>query len=337
MGNSCLYKYLSGISVYSVQYLGWITAIVAAILALTSIVFSQFNERSIQKANDLARGIKNKINEDIELINSPIVKEDFRHMAYLLTNSSIYKNTLFLFEWVSYFIVFLWWFSVIGYIKHAETFADKTLIFLSTILLSIPFLFLPKILKRFNNNQPLSINKKDELNIKELIRFMKENTSLSEAKLISDFLNPTVRIELKNRKLFLYSLTEVDAVNFTIMFVIKGEENRITINVEKNKKGLKNIYSIKPIDGEGTTYDEGLYRKFTFLVGSEVVIFFCKSQDEYISFKGKIQSRQGVIDILIQTINNQTLDISSLNQKNNLMVQPALGEAKNYKLIENNK
>ncbi|GIO22246.1 hypothetical protein [Oceanobacillus sp. J11TS1] len=331
---NCICKFLNDISVYSVQHLGWVTAIVAAILALTSIVFSQFNERSIQKANDIARDIKIRINKDEKLIESYMVKEDFNQMVYLLTNSAIYKKTLFLFQGLSYFIVFLWWLSLFGYISDAKTFADKVLIFLSTILISIPFLYLPDIMKLFNKNQPLKFDSKDQLDIKEVVSFFKENTPLKESIIISDFLSPRIKVELEHRNILVHHIIDIDVVNFTTVFRIQGEEKRVTLNISKDTSDTKKMFSVRPLEDEGATYDNGLFTLFKSLVGSDVVVFFCISETEYTSYKGKIKFNEGKIEISILNSSNKTLSASNYSNKNQLVVEPNLGESKIYKLLD---
>lgn len=329
-------EFLNGISEYSVQHLGWATAIVAAILALTSIVFSQFNERSIQRANDIAREIRNKLNKDVKLIESHMIKEDFNHMTYLLVNSTIYKRTLLLFQISSYIIVFLWWFSMFGYINNAGTLADKVLIFLSTVLISIPFLYLPDILKSFNKNQPLTFNNKDELVIHELTRFLKENTAITERSIISDFLNPRVEVELVHRNINIHHVIDVNVVNFTTVFVIQKENQRITINVAKESNHIKKTFSVKLFNEDGIILDGGLFKLFKESAGSEATIFFCTSKTDYLSFKGEVRLEDGTVKIFIVNSANKTLIPSDYNKRNQVIVQPVLGEPMNYQLLDYN-
>lgn len=76
-----------------------------------------------------------------------------------------------LFTYLSYFIVFLWWLSLLGYLSDADTLIDKIIICLSTLLISIPFLYLPDILKNFNKNKPLSLNEKGYVDLEDFIDF----------------------------------------------------------------------------------------------------------------------------------------------------------------------
>lgn len=68
------------------------SAVVVALLALTTIIFSQYNERQIIKSNDISRQIKEAIKEvtTSELAIQELVNE----LIYDLSNQNFYKMTL---------------------------------------------------------------------------------------------------------------------------------------------------------------------------------------------------------------------------------------------------
>nr|WP_146139648.1 hypothetical protein [Lysinibacillus timonensis] len=304
----------------------------AAILALTSIVFSQFNERSIQKSNDIARGIRNRINSDKESLKSDMVKEDFDHMMYLLSNTSIYNKTMMLFKIVSYFILILWWFSLVGYLNDAETIADKVMIFLSVVLISIPFLYLPDILKLFNKNQPLILNNQGQITINEVISFFKKNTSLKDIDVIKEFLRPNVEVALNHNKINLEYNINVNVTDFTAVFVVENEEQRIITNISRGINNTNKSFYLSPIGKEIMTNDSGLFSLFKKMIGKEATIYICKSSIDYLSFKGEIKIIDSKIQISLINKNNKTLDSSMYNYKNQLIVHPNLGEPISYDL-----
>ncbi|WEZ08874.1 hypothetical protein P5663_02995 [Priestia flexa] len=332
MSNSCVCEFLNEVSVYSVQHLGWVTAVVAAILALTSIVFSQFNERSIQSANDLARQIKNKLNQKEEYENKiQEVVEDFNMMVYLLLNTQIYKRTLNLFKYLSYFIIFLWWLSLIGYMNNAETFGDKVVIFLSTILLTIPFLFLPDILESFNKNKPIIISDKNKLDVLELVRFFSRNTPLEKQYIIKKIINPVVKVNINKNKLIIKTIFNIDVVGFNMILKVKDDNNQVTINIDKNESNIENTYSISH---DVETLEVGLFKQLKSMIGKDVQIFFCFSSTEYICYKGLLKLSDGELEITFDNKNIRTLDHSDLKKKNSFMIQPVLGDAKIFDLIK---
>lgn len=335
MSDSCVCEFLKGASVYSVQYLGWVTAIVAAILALTSIVFSQFNERSIQKSNDLARSVKSKINMDKESISDNMVKEDFSQMLYLLSNTSIYDKTMKLFKFVSYFIVFLWWFSLIGYLSDADTLLDKVLIYLSTLLISIPFIYLPDILKAFNNSKPLLLNKYGKLDFIEIISFFKKNTDLKESEIISKFLNPKINIKLVQNKIYLNYNLDIQFANITCIVNIENEDNRIMINLHRDSLHTNKSFYLLPMDKEEHNNDDtGLYKLLKSMIGKEANIYICNPANDYFSFRGKVIFLNGELEIVITNQKHQTLDLSFINMKDQLAVYPVLGDPTIFKLAK---
>jgi len=328
----CICEFLKGASVYSVQYLGWVTAVVAAILALTSIVFSQFNERSIQKSNDVARSIRNRLNKELDINKENVIKEDFNHMIYLLSNTSIYDKTMKLFTYLSYFIVFLWWFSLLGYLSDADSLIDKIIICLSTILISIPFLYLPDILKNFNKNKPLSLNEKGYVDLKDFIAFFKENTNLNNSDIILKFLSPKTNIRFNNKLEINYSINSKTS-NLTYIVILKNEDKRIIINLDQKLFESKNVFSILPVENNANNQsDLSLFNLLREMNKSEVEIFISSSLKDYICFSGKMKIHKNEIEICPTNKIERTLDVQIFELKNTLEVAPVLGTPEKFKI-----
>lgn len=330
--DNCICEFFNGASVYSVQYLGWVTAVVAAILALTSIVFSQFNERSIQKSNDIARSIKNRLNAELDINKENVIKEDFNHMIYLLSNTSIYDKTMKLFTYLSYFIVFLWWFSLLGYLSDADTLIDKIIICLSTVLISIPFLYLPDILGNFNKNKPLNLNEKGHVELKDFVAFFKENTNLNDSDIILKFLSPKTNIRFNNILEINYDINPKTS-NLTYVIILKNEDQRIIINLDQELFESKNVFSLLPFEDNGDNQsDLGLFNLLREMNKTDVEIFISSSLKDYICFSGKMKIHKNEIEIYPINKIERAFDSKIFEMKNTLEVAPVLGTPEKFKI-----
>lgn len=154
-----LWELMDGISIYSIQYLGWVSAVIAALLALTTIVFSQHNERVIQKSNDLARDISLELNQDKNEVDKNRVIIQINYLVTLLSNVKTYKITLIMFIIISYSLAVCWLFGGIAYSLDAKTVFDSVLVVFSSFILIILLVILPLLMFSFNKSKPLNIDK----------------------------------------------------------------------------------------------------------------------------------------------------------------------------------
>ncbi|WP_214850129.1 hypothetical protein [Exiguobacterium sp. s138] len=328
----CICDFFNGASVYSVQYLGWATAIVVAMLALTSIVFSQFNERSIQKSNDIARSIRNYLNKEFDKSEENIIKEDYDHMIYLLSNTSIYDKTMKLFTYLSYFIVFLWWFSLVGYLNDAKTLIDKIIIIGSTILISLPFIYLPEILKGFNKNQPIKLNEKGYIELKDFIDFFKKNTNLVDSDIILRFLSPRINIKFDTILEINYSMSSKIS-NLTCIVILNNGDKRLIINLNQDLFESKRVFHIHSFENNlKNQSDLGLFNLLREMNKSEVQIYISNSLRNFNCFSGKININRNKIEIYPIKKIERTLDKQIFELKNTIEVTPQLGKGEKFKI-----
>jgi len=171
-------------------FLAGISAVIAAVLPLTTIIFAQYYDKSAERSNELFWEIRENCYDSANLKE---VQSMFRKMAYVGANSFIFTNTLRLFKYVSYGLALLWIFTCIGYINNNSTntptstfvltYSDKVGIIVSTILLCSVLILFPIIIssvrKRvpinvFHNGFPLSkikdsLDKDNEIRIESLL------------------------------------------------------------------------------------------------------------------------------------------------------------------------
>ncbi|WP_416144118.1 hypothetical protein [Planococcus koreensis] len=239
---------LDEIDIYSIQYLGWITAISVTIIALTTIIFSQYNERSIEKSNDLSEKIKaSLLSYDLTSVANNLqiqtLRTDFNKMIYVLSNNRVYKQTLLLFKSVVYSFSVLWLIGSIGYALDANTFIDKLIIVSSTFVLIFIFIFLPDVLKKFNNTYPVTLDKSNNFcNLNTGISYLKENINLDSSIIIKDFIMPALVVSLdNNRQMELKYNQSLNLSNYNIVYMIKSSSEVIYISLVV-EQGIPSVY-----------------------------------------------------------------------------------------------
>lgn len=273
---------LLGITVHSVQHLGWTTAAVAAILALTAIVFSQYNERNILKINEYDYLLRNETND------AKKIRQYISEITYLLKNNKIYEYTLALFKYVSYFIVFIWIIVIIGYVND-KSLGDIIIVILSTVLISIPFVTLPSILQKFNErNLELKIEN-NSLDYKDLERYW-YNLGVKDFDLIKDIISPEIKIRRIEENIYFEFSNEILVSNLQV-FVTGIYKNKVFklshIFEDDNKK-----YKLQLINPNSKVKDVymGLFDKMLTLNKRDISVYLIplKQKQNVISYKGTL-------------------------------------------------
>ncbi|MBK5483498.1 hypothetical protein JFV29_16755 [Peribacillus sp. TH16] len=225
-----IYSFIDGITITSINYLTWTSAVVVALLALTTIIFSQYNERQIIKSNDISRQIKEAIKE----VTTPelTIQELVNELIYVLSNQNVYKLTLRFFFIISYLSGLTWLISGIGYIllKDKLSSGDFIVILLSLITIVITFFILPLILIKFNNKPPIDIDTKNRVSYGALIRYLKSITSISADQLIKKYINPTIEFSLSySNNLTIALKQQIPLNNIYYVFKFVGVDNQAQI------------------------------------------------------------------------------------------------------------
>ncbi|WP_144556555.1 hypothetical protein [Bacillus pumilus] len=225
-----IYSFIDGITITSINYLTWTSAVVVALLALTTIIFSQYNERQIIKSNDISRQIKEAIKENIT--HDDQIQELVNELIYVLSNQNVYKLTLRFFFTISYLSGLTWLISGIGYILIQEKLSsgDLTVILLSLITIVLTFFILPWILIKFNNRAPIDIDTKNRVSYSALLRYFKSITSVSADQLIKKYIEPTIELSLSSSNNLTIALKQkIPLNNIYYVFRFVGKENKVQI------------------------------------------------------------------------------------------------------------
>lgn len=253
-----LWELMDGISIYSIQYLGWVSAVIAALLALTTIVFSQHNERVIQKSNDLARDISLELNQDKNEVDKNRVIIQINYLVTLLSNVKTYKITLIMFIIISYSLAVCWLFGGIAYSLDAKTVFDSVLVVFSSFILIILLVILPLLMFSFNKSKPLNIDK--HMKLDQLVNFLNNEDYWKGNSIVSDLLQPVVKVSLTSSNLIRINLRQhipISGYTVTFRFVTKNEDIL--------------LLHLRPEPNEVSTYitksetESKMYRNFTTL------------------------------------------------------------------------
>lgn len=255
-----IYSFFENMSINSVNFLTWTSAIIAALLALTTIIFSQFNERLIQKISDLTKEIEvyiSDVNHDRQIINQKI-----NEIIYLLSNQAVYKLTLFFFFLISYLSGLLWTASGIGYIidQPDGSLGDIIIISFSTFGISTAFFVLPIILIKFNKNSILKVDNKSRLKFSDIIKYFNSITRVSIENIIKEYIQPTINIKLSYSGACGISLKQeipISKISYILEFVSANNIKQI-IKITNNSAEKYNEYMIKPLNKNENNF-EGLF------------------------------------------------------------------------------
>ncbi|MFJ7832030.1 hypothetical protein ACIQXU_17630 [Peribacillus sp. NPDC097284] len=255
-----IYSFFENMSIYSVNFLTWTSAIIAALLALTTIIFSQFNERLIQKISDLTKEIEvyiSDVNHDRQIINQKI-----NEIIYLLSNQAVYKLNLFFFFLISYLSGLLWAASGIGYsIDQPDgSLGDIIIISFSTFGISAAFFVLPIILIKFNKNSILKVDNKSRLKFSDIIKYFNSITRVSIENIIKEYIQPTINIKLSYSGSCGISLKQeipISKISYILEFVSVNNIKQI-IKITNNSAEKYNEYMIKPLNKNENNF-EGLF------------------------------------------------------------------------------
>ncbi|WP_141544223.1 hypothetical protein [Bacillus thuringiensis] len=244
----------------STTFLAGSSAVIAALLALTTIIFSQFNERLIQKTSDISRDVQVCISENSDNYQSIISK--INEIIYLLSNQSVYKVTLYFFCFVSYLSGFLWIISGVGNLFEISplNYGDVTIIVLSTIAISLTFFVLPIILIRFNRRPVLKIDSKNRASFYEIKKYFDSIARISVTNVIKHYIQPTLSCRLGSSGVLILSLKhEIPISKVTYIFEFVGFDNdKQLIKITNDSSENLIEYEINPSNKNGNSF-EGLF------------------------------------------------------------------------------
>ncbi|WBL16869.1 hypothetical protein [Sutcliffiella sp. NC1] len=331
------YSFFDNMTIASITFLAWTSAVIAALLAVTTIIFSQFNERLIHRVNDISKEIQALMSKRE---NHQLIIEKINEIIYLNANKKVYKSTLYYFFFLSYLSGGLWVLSGIGYILDQVNISsgDLTVIVLAIFAIFLTFFGLPIILFQFNRNPALKVDNKNRTSLSNLISYFNSITRISNELIIKDYIQPTLNFTISlSGKLMISSNQQVPISNVTYIFECVGKSNsKQIIKLKSNSAKKYNEYKVKPLNKNENNF-EGLYNIIKSSTYQNLYVFSPKGE-AIATYKLWISSdSENKISLNIHEYFNMSPDsyiIKALTTKKWLHVFQAENKQNEYKLIK---
>lgn len=254
-----LKSFINSITDTSYVYLAGTSAVVAALLALITIVFSQYNERLIHKSNEILKEVDEMIKSiDLHGDYGKVISK-INDIIYLHANQHVYKMTLSFFFLISYFSGLLWVITGIGYTNNLlkGDAGDIIIVVSSTIIIASVFFVLPIILLKFNKKTALTVKNHNQVPIEELIGYLTIK-KISEENIIKNFVGPTLTLKLNQfGSLFITAKQNIPVIGVIYIYEFIGEDG-LRQYIKINSSGLINNFTVKSKKKVEDNF-EGLY------------------------------------------------------------------------------
>ncbi|MBM7701166.1 hypothetical protein [Kurthia huakuii] len=272
-------SFFENISTYSIQILSWTSPIVAALLALITIIFSQYNERILYQSKLKDREIS-KILKHTNYNFEEII-DNINDVLFLINGQLIYKVTLIFFIFMSIFSSIAWSIAGVGYFLKRDTaendashFADEIIIIIAGSVVSLTFLIIPIIIWFFNKKPLLKMNKFNNITYDNLEKYLRGLSKNNVIDIPLSLIEPVLSVDLDFKKRIKFSLNKsIPVVNLVLVYeLICSDDKKIFLkfNLKKNLEEMNfHIKGKKDVGFEGTLLDIKNSEKCNLYVMSE--------------------------------------------------------------------
>jgi hypothetical protein len=170
-------------------------------------------------------------------------------MLYVGGNSIIFKWTLLVFRWVSYFLFVLWVLVCVGYTlndnpKNPNTSTDNIIIIVSTLLLSLILLSFPSIFAYVRKRVPVPI-KKNGCSITAIEQVLLDDKRINNYEFYKNYLIPKISFLSEDKDFKVRYSKNIPLNDYKILWVIKSNDRKtlyIKLNIEQiNINSAENI------------------------------------------------------------------------------------------------
>lgn len=284
--------FFENISGESIQFLTWTSPIVAALLALTTIVFSQYNERLLNNSNELNKELKNLYKN--QTIDYKIITEKLNDMVFVIRGINFYYFNLIFFTVISWFSFIAWLLAGISYfIQHNNTLGNTLILLLGLAAITLTFLILPIILIIFNKKPIISLDFKNRLSFIKISKYLKSLTTTSDNKIINNIIQPSLEMSLSfKQELSLNFKQELPISNIYFIFEFIGEDfKKQLIKIESLSVSHYITYKVKSSDKKVNNL-EGLYTQINSSITRNLYVFSIDQSELLGTFKLKVNSRE---------------------------------------------
>ncbi|MGG4559104.1 hypothetical protein [Bacillus toyonensis] len=230
----------------SFTYLAGISAVIGAIIPLTTIIFAQFYDKSAERSNEYFWDIREQLSR--KDINISEIQFMFKKLTYISANRAVFQSTLILFYVVSLPLCFLWILVCVGYLNNTEvelTSTDTFSIVVSTILLVLLLVFLPLIFSYFSKRLPVKVTN-NGCHIEAIKKLGINNQKKKD--LILDIFKPTIQLENISSEFKVTFKQSLPFNQYRILWLLKENNSSLFIKLDINRLNYyeENItYSIK--------------------------------------------------------------------------------------------
>lgn len=311
----------------SIQFLAWTSPIVAALLALTTIVFSQYNERLLNTSNEINKEIKHILTNSNSLEET--LPEKINNLIFILQGKTLYSMNLAFFTIISILSCLAWFISGIGFYFNQATPSpvDIFVIIISIFIVTITFIGLPVLLIIFNKKTVVTLDFRNRLSYLKLSKYLKSLSSISDEKILMEYIQPSLQINLDYSNNISFQFKQeipISKVFFIYEFKRQGFENQI-IKMENQTTNNCSSYELASPSSKNYSY-EGLYEKINNSETLNLYVFSKNKNKLLATFKLQkdlIQSSKSFIFFIDEAFrlseNNSIANL--LNSKSNLYLK----------------
>lgn len=320
-----LTTFFKGISETSLSILTWTSPVVAALLALTTIVFSQYNDRLLNTSNSLHKNIKMTLSKN--RIIDENVNDYLNDMIYTLRGKSLYTINLLFFSIISFLSSFAWLLIGISYlVKDASNSIGDRIIYTSALfIVTFTFFILPVILIAFNKRPILKLDFKNRLSFTHVFKYINNIINYQENKIVMNLIQPLVSIEINSQQNILINFKQevpISEIYYILEFNGKGSNTQI-LKLSNSTTESFLTYKLVSTDRNNNNH-EGLYNKIRESDSPYLYIFAKNKKDLLASYKIKkiINPEGNVTTVKIQEEFNTSYNekvITTLRSKKDLL------------------
>lgn len=236
-----------------------------ALLALTAIIFTIYNERITSKVENLVSNFPDKENLDIS--------NDLKEMNNLLISNDVYQLTKIIILFVISSSSLLWIIVLINKLLKSDNWVVTIFLVTSTILVLGSIVGIPWLLFLFNRNKYIKL-RKGSFTFKALFDFVNNYKSINKNKFINEIVVPNIRITLNEAmkiNITLKKNLKIDKMNMILELRNPGSEYCLIIFGSSKEESI--IYDLKSTNAKlaDDTY-EGL---FNLLSNYEINTLHC--------------------------------------------------------------
>ncbi|WP_446936290.1 hypothetical protein [Lysinibacillus fusiformis] len=305
---------LKSINEESITFFYYACSISTAIMALTTIIFTYYNERIIQRA----RNISLEFQEEEANLSDEKMIHNINSMISLLSNNKTYKATKIIFFSVSFASSLLWGLILVHYILNTRNFFVIFLLSFSSLIVVVSLLSIPIILIQFNKNNLFKVKSFESIEIDDLIHFLNRFRITDVNYAFSNLVNPKIKLQLESQhSLFLYLYQKISLRKLNYIIEMVDSDKKITFLNLYTGNGENKKWKINSQKKKVNSY-KGLYNDLKSYKFYKLHIY--KRKKYIATFNLNLEVNNNILEFNIDSYKKQNDDIDvKYLKKNNLL------------------